>query len=49
MERENEISSRACLVNWETVCKARQHGDLGVLNLKDMNSALFGKWLWKNF
>lgn len=29
------------------VCLPKDQGGLGVLNLKTMNVALLGKWLWK--
>ncbi|XP_020270858.1 uncharacterized protein LOC109846046 [Asparagus officinalis] len=37
------------LVKWEEVCKPKKCGGLGVKNLKVMNKALLGKWLWKWF
>ena len=35
-----------CLVSWDQVCKSKDQGGLGVINLKNMNSALLCKWLW---
>ena len=35
------------LVNWDTVCLPKDYGGLGILDLKHMNVALLGKWLWK--
>ena len=42
------LSVAAGLVKWDEVCKAKcQGGGWGVLNLKNMNAGLLGKWLWK--
>jgi hypothetical protein len=35
------------MVDWDTVCKPREFGGLGVLNTKVMNIALLLKWIWK--
>jgi hypothetical protein len=35
------------LVNWDTVCTAKEKGGLGILNLRRMNISLLTKWLWK--
>lgn len=35
------------LVNWPTVCLPKDQGGLGVLDLRKMNMALLGKWLWR--
>lgn len=35
------------LVIWDRVCKKKEFGGLGVLNLQDFNQALIGKWWWK--
>ena len=37
------------MVRWEKICQSRDSGGLGVLNLRKMNQALLGKWLWKYF
>jgi len=34
-------------VSWENVCESRESGGLGVVNIKDFNSALLGKWVWR--
>lgn len=35
------------LVAWEKVCRPKSKGGLGIRNLKDINFALMGKWLWR--
>ncbi|KAJ4754476.1 RNA-directed DNA polymerase (reverse transcriptase)-related family protein [Rhynchospora pubera] len=35
-----------CLVNWDKCCMPKQHGGLGILNLKTQNEALLAKWIW---
>ena len=37
------------LVKWERVCKKREFGGLGIVNLKEMNMALLGKWWWRSY
>lgn len=34
------------LVDWESICKLKEEGGLGIRPLKKMNQALLGKWLW---
>ena len=41
------VSGGLCLVSWKQVCKQKSQGGLGVLNLKDFNLALLGKWWWR--
>ena len=35
------------LVKWETVCKSKKKGGLGVKNIRKMNISLLCKWWWK--
>lgn len=35
------------LVNWEVACRSKAFGDLGIGQLKDRNTALLSKWLWR--
>lgn len=35
------------LVSWNRICRPREHGGWGILNLDDFNLALLGKWWWK--
>ncbi len=36
-----------CLVSWKAVCRSTGEGELGVLDLESMNSALLAKWWWR--
>ena len=44
---DNPNSSLKCLVNWDTVCKSKKEGGLGIINLQNFNLSLLGKWIWK--
>jgi hypothetical protein len=35
------------MVNWATVCKPKDRGDLGIINTKILNVAFLLKWVWK--
>ncbi len=35
------------MVNWKHVYRSRSEGGLGVLDLRDMNTAFLSKWWWK--
>lgn len=37
------------LIKWETMCKTKDRGDLGIGNLKARNIILLEKWLWSHF
>jgi hypothetical protein len=37
------------MVDWATMCKAKQFGGLGILNTKTMNISLMLKWIWKYY
>ena len=44
----NEINKGGkCLASWEMICKPKQQGGLGVLNLREQNKALLIKHLFK--
>lgn len=45
---ETKLGKKYCLVSWNTVCKNKSQGGLGVLYLDRMNKALLGKW-WVRF
>jgi len=36
-----------CLVSWKKVCEPREVGGLGILDLRLINTALLGKWIWR--
>jgi hypothetical protein len=36
-------------VNWELVCKPKEYGGLGILNLTKFASALHLRWLWNEW
>lgn len=36
-----------CLVAWETACKPKEEGGLGIIDIKSQNSALLMKFLDK--
>ncbi|KAJ1692584.1 hypothetical protein LUZ63_009282 [Rhynchospora breviuscula] len=40
---------KLCLVNWQTICKRKEFGGWGIINLQHMNLALLCKWAWKYF
>lgn len=35
------------MVKWETICKSKKKGGLGIKDLKRMNISLLCKWWWK--
>lgn len=35
------------LVAWNRICRPREMGGWGILNLQDFNKALLGKWWWR--
>lgn len=35
------------LVNWHKACLAKEYGDVDILDLRQMNTALLMKWWWK--
>lgn len=43
-----DIDKPKCqLVDWKSICRPRDLGGWGILDLKVFNSALLGKWWWK--
>ncbi|XP_078149679.1 uncharacterized protein LOC144544998 [Carex rostrata] len=42
------VRKKYCLVSWDTVCKSKSQGGLGILDLKRLNQALLAKW-WVRF
>jgi hypothetical protein len=42
----DKVTGRKCKVNWETVCKPKDCGGLGILNLVKFALALRIRWLW---
>ncbi|KAG8060373.1 hypothetical protein GUJ93_ZPchr0002g26796 [Zizania palustris] len=45
--QEGQGARKYHLENWAMICSPKDYGGLGVLDLKWMNIALMGKWLWK--
>ena len=35
------------LINWESICKSKEKGGLGIRNLSNFNRALLRKWSWR--
>jgi hypothetical protein len=42
----DKVTGGKCTVNWEMVCKPKDFGGLGILNLTKFASALRLCWLW---
>jgi len=34
-------------VAWDKVCKSKEEGGLGIMNVRQFNLALMGKWIWR--
>ena len=32
---------------WDKVCKPKEAGWLGIMNVRQFNLALMGKWIWR--
>ena len=43
---EEEINEGHCLIPWARVCRSKEWGGLGLLNLKDFGIALGCRWQW---
>jgi len=39
--------SKIAWASWEKVCKPREVGELGIIDLKFFNLTLLGKWIWR--
>lgn len=46
---EHQISEGHCLLPWAMLCRPKEFGGLGVLNLRSFGLALRCRWLWKNW
>jgi len=47
LERQSDKPKIYNQVKWENICKLKDEGGLGVINLQDINKALLDKWWWK--
>jgi hypothetical protein len=43
----SEDSKKVNWVKWDKVCLDKEHGGLGIKNVKTFNVALLGKWVWR--
>ena len=43
----NTVRKRYALISWNRVCRSKQFGGLGILDLHVMNKALLAKWLMR--
>lgn len=41
------LKKKLHLVDWNSVCKTKRNGGLGIKPLKILNQVLLGKWLWR--
>jgi hypothetical protein len=42
----DKVTGGKCKVSWDMVCKPKEYGSLGILNLAKFASALCIKWFW---
>lgn len=47
MARRGKCKKKYHLVKWEEVCRPKEMGGLGVIDLDIMNVCLLCKWIWK--
>ena len=40
----DSVRKKYCLVSWEAVCKSKNQGGLGILDLSRLNQSLLAKW-----
>ena len=43
----SEYNRKISWIAWKTICTKKEHGGLGVRQLKEFNLALLGKWCWR--
>ena len=42
----NTVKKKPSLITWDKVCKSKNQGGLGVLDIQRMNNSLLAKWLF---
>lgn len=43
----NSTQTKLHLMDWDSICKTKEGGGLGIRSLKWMNQAALGKMLWR--
>ena len=43
----SEVLSKINWIDWHTICLSKENGGLGVMQLREFNLSLLGKWCWR--